>query len=281
MSRRRTINANDASPHSPAAYGRLCPADMRTNMNDWLNAMPATNDMTDPGLLNLKDAARYRDWLDWAKHSALAWLDKLDDLEVRYRAAGFKYHKIPYKLRHVPTLLNGMNYSPNVLEALSRVFKTGKPRSQQYFFNPWLRINDSVCSILTDLENIGPLQTEHWYFLGQLNKRFEERLIYISKMYPSCVTSLSWYEDVVSEVAQRADTDDIEALANTFSVGGGLFRLWVSTMPEAELRPAEIKPKWVEWDAEWWLMKGVEPFRFCKYWRLSPEVSLLQKEHEE
>ncbi|KAF1848717.1 uncharacterized protein K460DRAFT_275350 [Cucurbitaria berberidis CBS 394.84] len=191
--------------------------------------------------LELADAATarsittevYEDWLNWARSYALAWLGILDKYELRFRATGLKYHKIPFSLRHSATLLHGSKIDQSVLTRLTQIFETDRPRKLQSYFTPWMEINKIATETLAEIDNYRPGFGD-LDFLCAMNRRLDLSFAMLIKPLNILRVGLHWVENTVALVAERSPLDCCDVLAAKHSLEGSVFRRWIQTFWEID-----------------------------------------------
>lgn len=224
----------------------------------WQNNVPPPDELTDAHawVAPTMDAQLYKDWLHWAEHTALTWLRRLDKLERLFRHAALIYHEIPYDLRHSSTIQDGHKINPALLKRLSEIFETDRTRSTQSYFAPWIIIFETADEVLDDLKSHQPLPDDI-DFLRTLHCKFELAFDNLNKPCQVVLVALRWLQETVADVNKRAELDGAEALAAPFSREGGLFRRWISTLPEADGGYVQSKLSYIEWYAQTLLKEGV------------------------
>lgn len=254
-----------------ADFGSYCAPQKMITVIKWQNNVPPPDEVTDAWVAPTMDAQLYKDWLHWAEHTALTWLRRLDKLERLFRAAALVYHKIPYDLRHSPTTQDGHKINPALLKRLSEIFETDRLRSNQSYFAPWIAIFDTATEVLDDLNSHQPLPDDI-DFLRALQRKFEAAFDKLSKPYQVVSVALRWLQETVADVHKRAELDGAEALAAPFSREGGLFRRWISTLPEADSDYVKSKSSYIEWYAQTLLKEGVSK---DEYWTMLLKGTML------
>ncbi|KAH3962624.1 hypothetical protein HBH51_173630 [Parastagonospora nodorum] len=222
----------------------------------WQKNVPPPDELMDAFVAPTMDTKLYKDWLHWAEHTAMNWLHRLDKLERLFRQAALIYHKIPYDLRHSSIIQNGHKISSALLKRLSEIFETDRLRSKQTYFTPWIAIFDTATEVLDDLNNHQPLPDEI-DSLRTLHHKFELAFDNLNKPCQVAWVALRWLQGTVADVNKRAELDGTETLAASFSREGGLFRRWISTLPEADGKHVQSRLTYIEWYAQTLLKEGV------------------------
>jgi hypothetical protein len=233
MARVRNANKDAMDSASRQIYGQSLSLEQKSRIEMWIERMPYHWQLEDAKTARLATAAIYDDWLDWSGTSAFSLLYRLDKFERRFRIAGVAYHKIPYTLRHSPTLPYHARINNVVLARLSQVFETGLSRSQQSFFRPWNEIFDAVNGILKELvaNKMTPKDIDR---LRKLESGFEVALSRLANPLQLIETALFWVEAQVANLTVRSELDGSDNLAAKHSREGGLFRIWIQTFFEIE-----------------------------------------------
>ncbi|OAL00908.1 hypothetical protein IQ06DRAFT_134693 [Phaeosphaeriaceae sp. SRC1lsM3a] len=243
--------------YHPSTYGSLGAIVQRRRIEVWLDAVPDGDQLVDAAVPADMTVDLYADWLVWAGSTALHYLDNLDKLERQFRKAALAYHKIPYQTRHSSTLLSGAKASPVTLKILSQIFESDESRSRLRFFKPFYAIKDAAVDVIFELRRreSTPLDIDK---LRYSERKCEKALEPLSQLIFELLKNLKWLREIVNEIRGRAGTDGKEALAQKHSREGGLFRLWMLSLPEVEFGLDGIQWTYVDWYAERLLEYGVE-----------------------
>jgi hypothetical protein len=255
--RSNSLSSHDSGvPLQPSTFGSLCSTSQKTHIDAWFNALPPAAELEDAATPRAMTSELYKDWLDWRKHTALSWLQRLDKLERYFRKAALAYHKVPYHARH-STINGDVKLIPIVLRRLSEILETDRPRIQQSYFTSWFEIKSVVAGIVEDLKYHQPL-TDDIGTLCLMELKFDLCLAKIPKLYHTATNGLQWLRDAVRDVSQRANIDSSDALAQKYSREGGLFRSWMLTLPEMANGNMEERAEYIEGYVNELLEVGVE-----------------------
>jgi hypothetical protein len=246
----------------------------KDHINAWLDAIPKNNGFLETESSFEDDAAlAAKDLLDCQKNLTMEWLQKLDKLEVEFRETALKYHKIPHDIRHTSTLLDGLN--PMVVDRVSEIFETNHPRFQEGFFGHWFQIKKAMAYILRSMKYYEQVDDDE-DLIRSLELKHEQYLDKMPALYEKVTISMIRLHDTVVKLAQRTDINGGEALAQKHSREGGLFRLWISTLPELDHLQNYMRSEYVEFYAAELLQNGV---KLDQYWsRLADMVELVDEE---
>ncbi|KNG46359.1 hypothetical protein TW65_86997 [Stemphylium lycopersici] len=226
-------------------FGRFMSREQKERIDRWVGCMPHHGQLEDAKTAQSASIAILQDWLNWSRPKALAFLQKLDMLERRFRITGIRYHKTEFALRHSETLLHGSRTDQFKLLRLSQIFETDRPRRQQLYFAQWYEIFDGVADILQEIaRNEAAAQTTEELRLGLAN--IEIALYKLFKPLRNLDENLAWVENTVAGLVGRSYLQDSEMLALKHSREGGLFRRWAQTLPEVEHGSVEFKTKYIE-----------------------------------
>ncbi|KAH7409816.1 hypothetical protein DE146DRAFT_774917, partial [Phaeosphaeria sp. MPI-PUGE-AT-0046c] len=191
----------------------------------------------------------YTDWLVWAGNTAFHCLESLDKFERYFRKAALAYHQIPYQTRHSSTLLSGAKANPVTLKILSQIFESNEPRSRLKFFAPFYTVKDAALNVLVELNRLEAVPVD-FDELRNSERKCEKNLEPLSYLLFELLKNLRWLRGIVDEIQDRSGTKGSDALAQKHSREGGLFRLWISSLPELEFGSNVKQSTYVDWYAE-------------------------------
>jgi hypothetical protein len=243
--------------HPSSNFGLYCTVEKHNRIDMWLGNLSPTSELINAATAPTMTVELYKDWLHWQEHTAITWLRQLDRLERYFRRAALDYHKIPYQLRHSPTMKNRAKIAPVTLKQLSEILETDRPRSRQSYFITWYEIRDAAVNVLEDLRYYRPLANDV-DSLRILDRKFDQVFGRLEKPFRNAKVALRWLVEKVEYVSARAKLDASEALASSYSREGSLFRRWISTLPEADRNLGRTKLAYIEWYAHTVLDEGLE-----------------------
>jgi hypothetical protein len=251
---------HEPMPPSILSYGNSSSPAKKIRIDDWLNQV--SDHPEDASAGRDLDYQLYEDWLDWSESIAKSWLQKLDQLERRYRIAGLQYHQVSHTRRHSSKPVHGIKLQQHLLDRLSHILETDHVRTQQPFFIPWIEINNTAVGIIQDVKYYKPL-VDDIDFLKVVYRKFELSLLKITIAVTELMKGLEWLEESVGEVTERSGTYGNENLVAKHSREGGIFRRWLRTFPEVETGMIGSRTAWVEWYINRILEMGIEK---DQYW---------------